>query len=34
VNEVLFGGKPATEALRDLMVRNGKTENPLLPWEK
>lgn len=34
VNAVLFNGKPATEAVRDLMVRDGKTENPLLPWEK
>ncbi len=34
VNAVLFNGKSATEALRDLMVRDGKTENPLLPWEK
>ena len=34
VNEVLFNGKPASDAVRDLMVRDGKTENPLLPWEK
>ena len=34
VNAVLFEGKLATEAVRDLMIRNGKTENPLLPWEK
>ena len=34
VNAVLFDGKPATEAVRELMVRDGKTENPLLPWEK
>ena len=34
VNSVLFDGKAATEAVKDLMVRNGKTENPLLPWEK
>ena len=34
VNAVLFVGKSATEAVRDLMVRGGKTENPLLPWEK
>ena len=34
VNAVLFEGKQATEAVRDLMIRNGKTENPLLPWEK
>lgn len=34
VNAVLFDGKSATEAVRDLMVRDGKTENPLLPWDK
>ena len=34
VNEVLFHGKPAIDAVKDLMVRDGKTENPLLPWEK
>lgn len=34
VNAVLFDGKQATEAVRDLMIRNGKTENPLLPWDK
>lgn len=34
VNAVLFDGKEATEAVRELMVRDGKTENPLLPWEK
>ena len=34
VNAVLFDGKAATEAVRDLMVRDGKTENPLLPWDK
>lgn len=34
VNAVLFEGKETKEAVRDLMVRDGKTENPLLPWEK
>ena len=34
VNAVLFDGKEAKEAVRELMVRDGKTENPLLPWEK
>ncbi len=34
VNAVLFDGKDAKEAVRELMVRDGKTENPLLPWEK
>lgn len=34
VNAVLFDGKPATEAVRDLMIRDGKTESPLLPWDK
>lgn len=34
VNAVLFERKSCVEGVRDLMVRNGKTENPLLPWEK
>ncbi len=33
VNAVLFEGKTAREALKDLMLRHGKTENPELPWE-
>lgn len=33
VNAVLFEGKTAKDAVRELMVRDGKTENPLLPWE-
>lgn len=32
VNKVLFENKPAREALDDLMLRNGKTEHPVLPW--
>ncbi len=34
VNAVLFEDKPADEAVRELMVRDKKIENPLLPWEK
>ena len=33
VNKILFEGKPADEAVRDLMLRDKKIENPLLPWE-
>ena len=33
VNLVLFEGKPAAEAVRDLMLRDKKIENPLIPWE-
>ena len=32
VNAVLFQDKPAKEALEDLMIRDKKIENPLLPW--
>lgn len=34
VNEVLFDGKAADEAVKDLMLRDKKIENALLPWEK
>lgn len=34
VNAVLFDGKSAEEAVRELMVRDKKLENPLLPWEE
>lgn len=34
VNAVLFKGKPVEEAVRDLMVRDKKIENPLLPWDR
>ena len=34
VNAVLFDGKAATEAVRDLMIRDGKTESSILPWDK
>ena len=32
VNLVLFEGKPAAQALDELMLRDKKIENPLLPW--
>ena len=32
VNMVLFENKPAKEAVMDLMLRDKKIENPLLPW--
>ena len=34
VNEILFGGQPADEAVKNLMLRDKKIENPLLPWEE
>ena len=33
VNQVLFEDKPAKEAVMDLMLRDKKIENPLLPWD-
>ncbi len=33
VNKVLFEDKPASEAVLDLMLRDKKIENPLLPWK-
>ena len=33
VNEVLFEGKSAAEAVGSLMLRDKKIENPLIPWE-
>lgn len=33
VNKVLFEGKNASEAVKDLMMRDKKIENPLIPWE-
>ena len=33
VNKVLFEDKPASDAVRDLMVRDKKVETPMLPWE-
>ncbi len=34
VNEVLFEHKPADAAVRELMLRDKKMENPLLPFEE
>ncbi len=34
VNAVLFEGQPADEAVKNLMLRDKKIENPLLPWEE
>lgn len=33
VNEVLFNGKPASEAVKDLMLRDKTIESSDLPWE-
>lgn len=33
VNAILFDGQPADEAVKNLMLRDKKIENPLLPWE-
>lgn len=33
VNKVLFEDKSAAEAVRELMLRDGRTENNNLPWE-
>ena len=32
VNKVLFEGKDASEAVKDLMLRDKKVETPMLPW--
>ncbi len=34
VNQVLFEGKSAKEAMSDLMLRDKKIEHPELPWEE
>lgn len=34
VNNVLFEGKAAGEAVMDLMLRDKKVEAPMLPWEE
>lgn len=34
VNAVLFEGKAADEAVKDLMLRDKKIENSLIPWEE
>lgn len=33
VNAILFEGQPADEAVKNLMLRDKKIENPLLPWD-
>ena len=33
INRVLFEGKSAAEAVRDLMIRDRKVETPMLPWD-
>lgn len=32
INKVLFEDKKASDAVRDLMIRDKKIENPLVPW--
>lgn len=34
INLVLFENKSASDAVRDLMLRDKKIENPLIPWEE
>lgn len=34
INKVLFEGKPAADAVGDLMIRDKKVETPMLPWEE
>ena len=34
VNAVLFDGMPVDEAVKNLMLRDKKIENPLIPWEE
>ncbi len=34
VNAVLFDGKPAAEAVKELMLRDKKLENSELPWDE
>lgn len=33
VNNILFQGMPVDEAVRNLMLRDKKIENPLIPWD-
>ena len=33
VNKVLFEGMPVDEAVKNLMLRDKKIENPLIPWD-
>ena len=32
VNQILFEGKPAAQAVEDLMLRDKRIEHPSLPW--
>lgn len=34
VNAILFEGKAADEAVKELMLRDKKIENPLIPWDE
>lgn len=34
VNKVLFEGMPVDEAVKNLMLRDKKIENPLIPWDE
>lgn len=34
VNKVLFEGKDPSDAVKDLMMRDRKIENPLIPWDE
>ena len=34
VNEILFSGKPASDAVRDLMCRDKTVEHPMLSWQE
>lgn len=34
VNGVLFEGRPVDEAVKNLMLRDKKIENPLIPWDE
>ena len=34
VNAVLFEGQSARQAVENLMLRDKKIENPLLPWDE
>lgn len=34
VNQILFEDKPASEAVKDLMLRDRKIENSEIPWEQ
>ena len=33
VNQILFSGKAAQDAVKELMLRDKTIENPMLPWE-